>query len=119
MDLDLQPNTALFTGEACKAGASEIYSYLRDRLRSIRVDLQVQGLIDDGDAVSVRVHTCCLRFELLFNAVLHGEADIKGKRSHDIGMVRKQFGLLLEAQKESYTQLRLRGEDAPSESFFR
>ena len=46
-------------------------------------------------------------------------ADIKGKRSHDIGMVRKQFGLLLEAQKESYKQLRIAGADAPCEPFFR
>eukprot|EP00913_Durusdinium_trenchii_P012691 g11917.t1 len=43
----------------------EVYSYLRDRTRAIRVDLHLQQPRSTTQRVFVETHECCLRFEML------------------------------------------------------
>jgi len=52
----------------------EVYSYLRDRTRSVRVDLHLQQPRSTTQRTFVETHECCLRFEMLSLFLLMGEA---------------------------------------------
>lgn len=50
----------------------EVYSYLRDRTRSVRVDLHLQQPRSTTHRTFVETHECCLRFEMLSLFILSG-----------------------------------------------
>jgi len=50
----------------------EVYSYLRDRTRSVRVDLHLQQPRSTTQRTFVETHECCLRFEMLSLFLLSG-----------------------------------------------
>merc|ERR1719221_304915 len=43
----------------------EVYSFLRDRTRSVRVDLHLQQPRSTTQRIFAETHECCLRFEML------------------------------------------------------
>jgi hypothetical protein len=51
----------------------EVYSYLRDRTRSCRVDMHLQQPRSTAQRTFVETHECCLRFEMLSIYLLQGE----------------------------------------------
>merc|ERR1719223_741427 len=64
----------------------EVYSYLRDRTRSCRVDLHLQQPRSTCHRTFIETHECCLRFEMLALYLQTGEAakaakDAKGSAS--------------------------------------
>jgi len=50
----------------------EVYSYLRDRTRAVRVDLHLQQPRSTTQRTFVETHECCLRFEMLSLFLLAG-----------------------------------------------
>jgi len=52
----------------------EVYSYLRDRTRSCRVDLHLQQPRSTTQRTFIETHECCLRFEMLSFYLLTGES---------------------------------------------
>uniref|UniRef100_A0A7S4QUS6 PCI domain-containing protein n=2 Tax=Alexandrium monilatum TaxID=311494 RepID=A0A7S4QUS6_9DINO len=50
----------------------EVYSYLRDRTRSVRVDLHLQQPRSTTQRTFAETHECCLRFEMLSLFLLSG-----------------------------------------------
>merc|ERR1719158_2698288 len=52
----------------------EVYSYLRDRTRSCRVDLHLQQPRSTAQRTFIETHECCLRFEMLSLFLLQGES---------------------------------------------
>merc|ERR1719456_1730309 len=52
----------------------EVYSYLRDRTRSCRVDLHLQQPRSTAQRKFIETHECCLRFEMLSLFLLQGES---------------------------------------------
>lgn len=69
LDFDINPKPG-FAQPCYSASFFDIYSFLRDRLRAVRVDLHVQNLITDP--IFIKVHEYCLRFELLSLFLLWG-----------------------------------------------
>ncbi|CAJ1362115.1 unnamed protein product [Effrenium voratum] len=55
----------------------EVYSFLRDRTRSIRVDLHLQQPRSTTQRIFVETHECCLRFEMLSLYLLLGRGQNK------------------------------------------
>jgi len=51
----------------------EVYSYLRDRTRSCRVDLHLQQPRSTTQRCFVETHECCLRFEMMSLFLLQGQ----------------------------------------------
>jgi hypothetical protein len=71
LDFDVNPKPGY--ADICYSSSSsfwEIYSFLRDRLRAVRVDLHVQNA--STNPLFVTVHEICLRFELLSLFLLWG-----------------------------------------------
>ena len=70
LDFDIYPKPGY--AEVCYSSTSffEIYSFLRDRLRAVRVDLHVQNAATDP--LFIEIHEICLRFELLSLFLLWG-----------------------------------------------
>merc|ERR1712196_179683 len=52
----------------------EVYSYLRDRTRSCRVDLHLQQPRSTTQRTFIETHESCLRFEMLSLFLLQGES---------------------------------------------
>jgi len=69
-DLAAPHKPAGFSPSCASASFFDIYSFMRDRLRAVRVDLHVQNLL--SDPIFVKVHEICLRFELLALFLLWG-----------------------------------------------
>ena len=69
LDFESHPKPG-FAAACYSANYYDIYSFLRDRLRAVRVDLHVQNAI--LDPVFIDVHEACLRFELLSLYLLWG-----------------------------------------------
>lgn len=70
MDLDLAPKPAFAVKECVPY--IEVYSYLRDRTRAIRVDLHLQQPRSTTQRTFTETHECCLRFEMLSLFLLQG-----------------------------------------------
>ena len=69
LDFDVNPKPGY--AELCySASFFEIYSFLRDRLRAVRVDLHVQNALTNP--IFIRIHEICLRFELVSLFLLWG-----------------------------------------------
>lgn len=69
LDFDLNPKPG-FSHPCYSASYFDIYSFMRDRLRAVRVDLHVQNLLQNP--AFIKVHEYCLRFELLSLFLLWG-----------------------------------------------
>ena len=84
LDFDVNPKPN-FSGACYESSYFDIYSFLRDRLRAVRVDLHVQNCVTDP--VFVRVHEICLRFELLSLYLLWGrDFGVGDDRKFDLHM---------------------------------
>ncbi|CAK9110920.1 Germinal-center associated nuclear protein (GANP) (GC-associated DNA primase) [Durusdinium trenchii] len=59
----------------------EVYSYLRDRTRAIRVDLHLQQPRSTTQRVFVETHECCLRFEMLSLFLLLGRGQKQAEQA--------------------------------------
>ncbi|CAL1162046.1 unnamed protein product [Cladocopium goreaui] len=59
----------------------EVYSYLRDRTRAIRVDLHLQQPRSTTQRVFVESHECCLRFEMLSLFLLLGRGQKQAEQA--------------------------------------
>ena len=82
LDFDVNPKPG-FTPACYEANFFDIYSFLRDRLRAVRVDLHVQNCVSDPEFI--RIHEICLRFELLSLFLLWGR-DFGKDRKFDLHM---------------------------------
>lgn len=71
LDFDIHPK---LEHAVTKVPYIEVYSYLRDRTRSCRVDLHLQQPRSTTKRTFVETHECCLRFELLSLFLLMGGA---------------------------------------------
>jgi hypothetical protein len=71
LDFDTNPKPG-FSEQCHSAKFFDIYSFLRDRLRAIRVDLHVQNNLTSP--IFIQVHEYCLRFELVSIFRLWGKA---------------------------------------------
>ena len=70
LDFDINRKSG-FCAAAMASDFFDVYSFMRDRLRAIRVDLQIQ---DAGkDERFIKIHEICLRFELLSMHLLGAE----------------------------------------------
>jgi SAC3/GANP family len=65
LDFDINPKPGNFNSAICSGQCDyfDVYSFLRDRLRAVRVDLQVQNSSNQPDFIYL--HEVCLHFELL------------------------------------------------------
>eukprot|EP00747_Dinoflagellata_sp_TGD_P189443 gnl/TRDRNA2_/TRDRNA2_49781_c0_seq1.p1 gnl/TRDRNA2_/TRDRNA2_49781_c0~~gnl/TRDRNA2_/TRDRNA2_49781_c0_seq1.p1 ORF type:complete len:424 (+),score=58.91 gnl/TRDRNA2_/TRDRNA2_49781_c0_seq1:87-1358(+) len=68
LELDLRPNASRFA--ACPSSFADLYDYMRNRTRAVRVDLQLQEPRVTASRTFIEVHEWCLRFELLALALL-------------------------------------------------
>jgi len=71
LDFDKNPKPAFAVQ---KLPYIEVYSYLRDRTRSCRVDLHLQQPRSTVQRTFIETHECCLRFEMLSLFLLQGES---------------------------------------------
>jgi hypothetical protein len=86
----------------------EIYSFLRDRLRAVRVDLHVQNAA--GDPTFIAVHELCLRFELLSIFLLWGRDFGQSEdRRFDLHLSLTALSQTIDPLSNAYTKRRLRG----------
>lgn len=80
LDFDSNPKP----GYALQAQAVpyiEVYSFLRDRTRAIRVDLHLQQPRSTTQRVFVETHECCLRFEMLSLFLLLGRGQKQAEQA--------------------------------------
>ncbi|CAE7233178.1 unnamed protein product [Symbiodinium natans] len=85
----------------------EVYSYLRDRTRSIRVDLHLQQPRSTTQQVFVETHECCLRFEMLSLYLLlgRGQNQEKATEKYDTKLGLKAISQTIEPLLNSYQAL--------------
>ena len=72
INLDEIPNTRKFIFKE-KVPYSQVYSFIRDRIRAIRVDLHVQQPMSTCSKEYVMSHEAALRFELLSMYIVKGD----------------------------------------------
>lgn len=83
----------------------EVYSYLRDRTRSIRVDLHLQQPKSTTQKVFVETHECCLRFEMLSLFLLLGRGGAATER-YDAKLGLKAISQTIEPLLNAYKAIR-------------
>eukprot|EP00439_Symbiodinium_sp_Y106_P023569 s150_g2.t2 len=85
----------------------EVYSYLRDRTRSIRVDLHLQQPRSTTQRVFVETHECCLRFEMLSLYLLlgRGQNQEKATEKYDTKLGLKAISQTIEPLLNAYQAL--------------
>lgn len=76
LDFDINPKPA-YAVQAVPY--IEVYSYLRDRTRALRVDLHLQQPLSTTQRVYMETHECCLRFEMLSYYLLLGGRTVTSK----------------------------------------
>lgn len=104
LDFDVNPKPG-FSEPCYTANYFDIYSFLRDRLRAVRVDLHVQNAATDP--VFIQVHEYCLRFELLSLYLLWGR-DFGGSsdRKFDLHMTLTALSQTIDPLTNAYTKRR-------------
>jgi len=105
LDFDVNPKTG-FSDACYQSNYFDIYSFMRDRLRSIRVDLHVQNC--PTDLVFIRVHEYCLRFELLSLYLLWGRqfGGSGGDRKFDLHMSLTALSQTIDPLTNAYVKRR-------------
>merc|ERR1719160_960752 len=78
LDVDIKPKDKDWEFACDNLPYFEVYSYLRDRTRAVRVDLHLQQPRSTTQRTFVETHECCLRFELFSLFLLRGGAQSKG-----------------------------------------
>lgn len=85
----------------------EVYSYLRDRTRSCRVDLHLQQPRSTTEKTFVETHEVCLRFEMLSLFLLQGEVRAGGStEKYDEKLGLKAISQTIEPLLNSYQAVR-------------
>lgn len=102
MDFDMKPKPEFAVQDI---SFIEVYSYLRDRTRSVRVDLHLQQPRSTTQRTFIETHECCLRFEMLSLYLLMGEASGGTERyDHKLGL--KAISQTIEPLLNAYTAVR-------------
>ena len=105
IDFDVNPKPG-FSEPCYTANFFDIYSFMRDRLRAIRVDLHVQNAAS-LDPVFIRVHEFCLRFELLSLYLLWGrEFGGSSDRKFDLHMTLTALSQTIDPLTNAYSKRR-------------
>jgi hypothetical protein len=102
LDFDVSPKPG-FAQQCYTANFFDIYSFLRDRLRAIRVDLHLQNIVTDP--VFIRTHERCLRFELLSLYLLWGR-DFGTEKKFDIHMSLTSLSQTIDPLTNAYKKRR-------------
>lgn len=111
LDFDVNPKPGF--AEACyTANFFDIYSFLRDRLRAIRVDLHLQNLVTDP--VFISTHERCLRFELLALYLLWGRDFGGGDKKFDLHMSLTALSQTIDPLTNAYAKRRSVGQPLPA-----
>eukprot|EP00930_Biecheleria_cincta_P013904 TRINITY_DN12183_c0_g1_i2.p1 TRINITY_DN12183_c0_g1~~TRINITY_DN12183_c0_g1_i2.p1 ORF type:complete len:568 (-),score=100.20 TRINITY_DN12183_c0_g1_i2:397-2100(-) len=87
----------------------EVYSYLRDRTRALRVDLHLQQPRSTTQRVFVETHECCLRFEMLSLYILLGSGmqnNGQATEKYDAKLGLKAISQTIEPLLNAYTAIR-------------
>ena len=101
LDFDVFPKPGF--GESCySADFFDVYSFLRDRLRAVRVDLHVSNCV--GDPKFVLLHEICLRFELLSLFLLWGRDFGADDRKFDLHMSLTALSQTIDPLTNAYQQ---------------
>ena len=111
LDFDINPKPGY--AEACCTNSSyfEIYSFLRDRLRAVRVDLHVQNA--SSDHLFITIHEICLRFELLSLFLLWGRNfGTSDDRKFDLHMSLTALSQTIDPLANAYRKRREESRDA-------
>lgn len=82
----------------------EVYSYLRDRTRSCRVDLHLQQPRSTAQRSFIESHECCLRFEMLSIFLLQGgESAGSSTEKYDVKLGLKAISQTIEPLLNAYS----------------
>lgn len=85
----------------------EVYSYLRDRTRSVRVDLHVQQPYSTTTQIYIECHEACLRFELLSMFLCRlTVVETKGQAKYDSKLGMKAISQTIEPLLFAYNSAR-------------
>eukprot|EP00933_Yihiella_yeosuensis_P076494 TRINITY_DN8628_c0_g7_i1.p1 TRINITY_DN8628_c0_g7~~TRINITY_DN8628_c0_g7_i1.p1 ORF type:complete len:771 (-),score=130.71 TRINITY_DN8628_c0_g7_i1:127-2154(-) len=103
LDFDINPKPAYHVQSAPYI---EVYSYLRDRTRSVRVDLHLQQPRSTTQKVFAETHEVCLRFEMLSLFILLGGRGGAATEKYDSKLGLKAISQTIEPLLNSYTATR-------------
>jgi hypothetical protein len=104
LDFDVNPKQK-FSEPCYTANYFDIYSFMRDRLRAVRVDLHVQNA--SCNPVFISVHEYCLRFELLSLYLLWGrEFGGSSDRKFDLHMTLTALSQTIDPLTNAYAKRR-------------
>ena len=101
LDFDVSPKPG-FANNCYQCNYFEIYSFLRDRLRAVRVDLHLQNCVTDP--VFVKTHEYCLRFELLSLYLLWGRDFGAEDKKFDLHMSLTALSQTIDPLTNAYTK---------------
>lgn len=109
LDFDVNPKPGY--AELCySASFFEVYSFLRDRLRAVRVDLHVQNAL--SNPIFIRVHEICLRFELVSIFLLWGrQFGSSDDRKFDVHLSLTALSQTIDPLSNAYAKRRESGVD--------
>ena len=103
-DFDVNPKPN-FSEPCYTANYFDIYSFMRDRLRAVRVDLHVQNA--STNPVFISVHEYCLRFELVSLYLLWGrEFGGSSDRKFDLHMTLTALSQTIDPLTNAYAKRR-------------
>jgi len=103
LDFDVNPKPAYAIQSA---QFIDIYSYLRDRTRSVRVDLHLQQPTSTTHQVFAESHECCLRFEMLSLYLLIGKGVATTTEKYDTKLGLKAISQTIEPLLNCYQAIR-------------
>ncbi|CAD7929626.1 unnamed protein product [Amoebophrya sp. A120] len=90
----------------------QIYSFIRDRIRAVRVDLHVQQPLSTVSKEYIKTHEAAFRFELLSNFIIKADyvanlfSDKKGMEKYDEKMAQKAISQTVEPLLFAYKKAR-------------
>jgi len=109
LDQKAEPTKFIFTE---KIPYMQIYSFIRDRIRAIRVDLHVQQPLSTTTAAYIKTHEAAFRFELLSNFLVKADyvanlsTERKGGAQYDEKMALRAVSQTIEPLLHAYRQAR-------------
>merc|ERR1740130_749821 len=85
----------------------EVYSYMRDRTRSCRVDLHLQQPRSTAQRSFIESHECCLRFAMLSLFILQGGSSAgSSTEKYDVKLGLKAISQTIEPLLNAYQAVR-------------
>merc|ERR1719440_1145161 len=106
LDFDINPKPN-FAVQA--VSYTEVYSFLRDRTRAVRVDLHLQQPRSTTQRTFIETHECCLRFEMLSRFLLTrnmGGKDKSATEKYDPKLGLKAISQTIEPLLNAYQAVR-------------